>query len=132
MYVIKTFPYNVCTVRVDSSKEHDSFFCKNSRKNEKKIHLAPRRPFYHCFDYGTLLTKSFWTCKYILCTCYHSCFYSSLKDKAFLAMVRAPTLELAPPINPPAWTKIHPSIPLTLSKSLSRIPRQGAGNDFLL
>lgn len=48
-------------------------------------------------------------------------------SNAFVAISMAPSLVWFPPINPLAWTKIPPSIPVTFDSSSSLTPRQTSG-----
>ena len=50
----------------------------------------------------------------------------SLCCRVFLAMLRAPSLVSFPPMNPPAWTNIHPLIPLKALSASSLIPRHSS------
>lgn len=49
---------------------------------------------------------------------------------AFLAISMTPSKVSAPPMNPLAWQKVHPSMPATLLSSESRTPRHASGSDF--
>lgn len=47
------------------------------------------------------------------------------------AISRAPSWVLFPPMKPPAWTKIHPLIPLSSDSASSRTPRHSSSRDSL-
>lgn len=47
------------------------------------------------------------------------------------AISRAPSWFLLPPINPPVWTKMQPSIPLSSDSASSRTPRHSSSRDSL-
>ena len=53
-------------------------------------------------------------------------------SKVFLAISKTPSLVSLPPINPPAWTKIQPGIPLSWLKDSSRIPRHSSNKLSLM
>lgn len=47
------------------------------------------------------------------------------------AISRTPSWVLFPPIKPPAWTKMHPWIPLSFDSASSRTPRHSSSRDSL-
>jgi len=59
------------------------------------------------------------------------CCYQRSSFKASNAIFRAPSYVLLPPMNPEAWTKTHPGIPVSSDSWSPRTPRHGSGSGSL-